>query len=162
MDEASKKLHTSLYEVEDLLTEKLVSGGRVTFSPKGVSMLPMLRAEGDSVTLVRPPARIKKGTVALFISEADGERKYLLHRLVAVKNGEYLFCGDKRKVCDPPVSADAVIGVVDGYTSRGREHSLREPWYRVYSAWMVATYRIRKTSLKIQDLVYRLWKKISR
>lgn len=148
--------------MEPLMEEKLREGGKVTFSPKGVSMLPMLRSAGDSVTLEKPPARIKKGTVALFISNEGDERKYVLHRLVRVRGDEYFFCGDNRSECDAPVQRGDIIGVVTGYESRGKKRSVHALWYRLYSAGMVATCNIRPRAKKVQNIIYRAWKKLFR
>lgn len=157
---ATRKHSAALDELSDLFAEKLAAGGRVSFSPKGTSMLPMLRVKGDTVTLKAPPARFKTGMVALFvIKEEDGSDKYILHRLVKIKDGKLTFCGDHRKEHDAPVDGSAVIGVVESYNSRGREHSTNELLYRVYSRWMVLTARHRRAALAVQDFVYRLWKK---
>ena len=153
--------HTALSEMEALMREKIEQGGSVTFSPKGKSMLPMLRSSGDSVTLIRPPARIKKGTVALFISKTgDEERKFVLHRLVKIKKDRLIFCGDNRRSCDEPVLYEDVIGVVSGYESRGKTYTERELWYRIYRRWMVATSSCRGAALGIQNFIYKIWKKL--
>ena len=151
----------ALDEFYGIFTEKLTEGGSVTFPPRGTSMLPMLRAYGDSVTIVMPPARMKKGTVALFVlKNEDGSRKYILHRLVRKKGGKLIFCGDHRSSCDPPVGAEDVIGVVSGYRSRGKECSIDSILYRLYSFWMVHTVRCRGLALKLENAAYRVWKKL--
>ena len=164
MERPGAKRHiAALSELSGLFTEKLAEGGSVSFSPRGISMLPMLRAYGDEVTLKAPPARLKTGMVALFVSEREeGERKYILHRLVKIKGEELTFCGDRRRECDPPVKRDALIGVVNSYKSRGREHSVNELPYRLYSRWMVWTVPVRKASLALQERVYKLWKKLKK
>lgn len=163
MSDPSKTIHAQLADMVGLINEKLENGGSAAFSPKGASMLPMLRVAGDSVTLVKPPARLKKGMVALFISEGEGgESRFLLHRLVRVKGSSLTFCGDNRKTCDPPARHEDVIGVVSEYESRGRRHRVTEPLYRLYSAWMVITFRFRSLSLKVQKAVYKVWKKLKK
>ena len=150
MSEAHEKKHTALSEMDPLMREKLREGGAVSFSPKGTSMLPMLRSSGDSVTLVEPPARLRKGTVALFVStNADGERKYVLHRLVDIRKGRLVFMGDNRKRTDETVSRDSVIGVVSGFTRKGKEYSGREARIRLYSRYMVLTRSVRPPALKL-------------
>ena len=161
MEESSVKKQTALSEMEGLIREKLAAGGSVTFSPKGTSMLPMLRASGDSVTLVKPPARIKKGTVALFISHnEEGERSFILHRLVGKDGGKLVFLGDNRRFCDVPVEYEDVIGVVSEYESRGKKHSCRGLWYGIYTFWMLITRRLRLPAAKLQGFFYRVWKRL--
>ena len=139
--------------MEGLIRSRLEEGGTVSFTPKGGSMLPMLRANGDSVTLGYPPEQIKRD-----------EKKYVLHRLVSVdrRRDKYVFCGDKRTECDPPVKREAVIGVVTGFVSRGRASDMKEPGYKLYSAWMVATRHIRPVSFKLQSAAWRVWRKLFR
>ena len=149
----------ALDELSGIFSEKLCEGGSVTFSPRGASMLPMLRAYGDSVTLTAPPARLKKGMVALFVlNKEDGGVKYILHRLVKIKKSGLVFCGDHRLECDPEVSPEAVVGVLSSYRSRGKERSIKSLTYRLYSFFMVHTTRIRKLALKAENLAYRVWK----
>lgn len=143
------------------MLEKLAEGGSVTFSPKGSSMLPMLRSSGDSVTLEKPPAKLKKGTVALFILNDERGRRFILHRLVRVKDGLYTFCGDNRYTHDTPVPYENILGVVTAYERCGKKRSLKEPWYRLYKLFMVSTYRIRRFSLRLERLVYRVWKRLT-
>lgn len=150
----------ALSEMEELIRSKLSEGGSVKFSPKGRSMLPMLREEGDSVTLIKPPARLKKGMVALFISEDGGERIYTLHRLVSIRGGRYYFCGDNRKEKDEPASYGDIIGVVAEFETRGEKHSVKEFGYRLYSLWMISTAGFRKSSVKVQNFILRTRKKL--
>ena len=142
------------------MVEKLREGGAVTFSPKGTSMLPMLRSGLDSVTLKKPPAKLKRGTVALFISSGSEERKYILHRLVRIKNGEYTFCGDNRLTADSPVPYENVLGVVTEFVRKGKKRSIRSFIYGLYSFYMVSTVGIRRFTLRLERSVYRIWKRI--
>ena len=147
--------------MDALMREKLEDGGSVKFSPRGTSMLPMLRSSGDSVTLVKPPARMKRGTVALFLSEGeDGARKYVLHRLVRIRKGRYVFLGDNRIKPDPDAESGDVIGVVADFRRRGRAFTGREFLWRLYSGWMVATRGVRRPALGLQHFVYGIWKKL--
>lgn len=148
--------------MEQVMLEKLAEGGTVSFSPKGKSMLPMLRDAGDSVTLKKPPARMKRGMVALFLSSDSEEKRFILHRLVAVRKDMYIFCGDNRVTCDSPVPYENILGVVSGYTHCGNRHELNEFKYRLYKNWMVATYRIRPVSRRALNLMLRIWRKLRR
>ena len=158
-----RRIGAALSDMEGLIRAELDEGGSVSFTPRGGSMLPMLRANGDSVTLEKPPARLKRGTVALFVMGAGEEKKFVLHRLVKVKRrrDEYVFMGDKRDKADPPVKREDIIGVVTAFTSRGRASKLKEPGYKLYSSWMVLTRGVRPVSFKLQSAAYRAWRKLS-
>ena len=141
---------------------KLSEGGTVTFSPKGTSMLPMLRSGADSVTLKKPPEKLKRGVVALFILKNGAEKKFILHRLVRIRDGLYTFCGDNRFTTDSPVPYENILAVVTEYVHGGKKRSLNALWYRLYSFYMVSTYRIRRVTLRLERLVHRIWKRIFR
>ena len=151
---------TALSEMEELIRAKLQEGGTVTFSPKGRSMLPMLRDKGDSVTLTKPPARLKKGMVALFISEDGNGKNYTLHRLVRTRGGRYVFMGDNRRNADAPVEHGSVLGVMTEFETRGEKHSVKEPLYRAYSFWMISTTGVRRFASKVQNFILGIRKKI--
>lgn len=162
MPVSDKRTHkAALDELSALFLEKLREGGSVTFSPRGTSMLPMLRAYGDSVTLTAPPARFKRGMVALFVlNKDDGTAKYILHRLVRIKKEGLVFCGDHRSECDKTVAPGDVVGVVTSYSSRGRERSIKSLTYRLYSFYMVHTVRFRRLALGFENRLYKLYKKM--
>ena len=64
-----------------LFLEQFQSGRSVRFSPRGISMLPMLRQEIDSVVLSAIPDRLEKYDLPLYRRD-DG--KYVLHRILCI------------------------------------------------------------------------------
>lgn len=155
--------HTALFEMDGLMREKLAEGGRVTFSPKGVSMRPMLNPRGDSVTLELPAERLRPGAVALFVSgDSDGGQKYILHRLVKRRKAGLVFMGDSRREADPPVREEDVIGVVTGFVHNGKSYTGREPGMRLYARWMVLTRNLRGPALWAQGAVLRIRRRLNK
>ena len=55
-----------LDELMPFITEQLNEGKSVTFSPRGTSMLPLLKEGRDSVTLSKPVGRLKKYDIPLY------------------------------------------------------------------------------------------------
>ena len=66
-----------------IIRESLEGGRTVSFSPRGVSMLPMLRQERDTIELSPIVGRLKKYDLPLYQRESG---QYVLHRIV--KAGE--------------------------------------------------------------------------
>ena len=62
-----------------LILEQLEAGKNVRFSPRGISMLPMLRQGVDSVVLSPLPSRLKKYDLPLYRRKSG---QYVLHRVV--------------------------------------------------------------------------------
>ena len=74
------------------MKEVIESGGEFTFKPNGISMMPLIRQGVDEVVLVSP-SNIKLGD-AVFYQRDNGQ--FVLHRIVKIKNGEYVMCGDNQ------------------------------------------------------------------
>lgn len=121
--------HTvSMQELGPLIRERLECGQTVRFSPKGSSMLPMLREGRDTVVLAPVPEEVKKYDVVLY--RRDNGR-YVLHRIVRVGQ-TYTCIGDNQYVYEPELHRDQFFAVVTGFCRRGREHAVTEPGYRLY------------------------------
>ena len=83
-----------LAELMPLIEEQLESGQSVRFSPKGVSMLPMLRQGRDQVTLTALHGSPKKYDILLY---RRGNGSFVLHRVVKIGN-TYTCIGDNQFV----------------------------------------------------------------
>lgn len=111
-----------------IFRERLAAGQCIRFSPRGISMLPMLRQGIDSVVLSPVPEKLKKYDIPLYQRD-DG--KYILHRIVKV--GETYTCiGDNQFDYETGVRHDQVIAVVTSFTRGQRLHSVNELPYRLY------------------------------
>ena len=123
-----KEYFTQLDNLMPLFRERLAAGQKIQFSPRGVSMLPMLRQGKDSVVLSPLPEKLKKYDLPLYQRD-DG--KYILHRIV--KTGETYTCiGDNQYRYEPGVRRDQMIALVTAFTRDGREISVNSPIYRLY------------------------------
>lgn len=120
-------------KLEDLLPlmeECLKDGRSFTFSPHGVSMLPMLRQGRDTVTLSPLPERLQKYDLPLY-RRPDG--KFILHRIVGTSaDGTYTCIGDHQFVYENGVRPEWMIAVVTKFTRDKCEHSVREWQYCLY------------------------------
>lgn len=117
-----------LDELMPLIRAQLEAGGQVRFSPRGVSMLPMLRQGRDSVVLSPVTGKLKKYDLPLY-RRADG--KYILHRIV--KAGETYTCvGDNQFELERGVAHSRIIAVVTAFSRDGREIPVTDPAYRIY------------------------------
>ena len=111
-----------------LFLEQFQAGRSVRFSPRGVSMLPMLRQGIDSVVLSAVPEKLQKYDLPLYQRD-DG--KYILHRIVEA--GETYTCiGDNQFVAETGIRHDQMIALVTGFYRGETYHSVEEPGYRLY------------------------------
>ena len=117
-----------LDELMPLIRERLAAGQNVRFSPRGTSMLPMLRQGTDSVVLSPVKGKLKKYDLPLYQRE-NGQ--YVLHRVVSA--GETYACmGDNQFVAEPGLRQDQMIAVVTAFYRVGREYRITDPGYRLY------------------------------
>lgn len=111
-----------------LIRECLENGQSVRFSPRGVSMLPMLRQGVDSVVLSPLPECLEKYDLPLYQRE-DG--KYILHRIVGTGD-TYVCIGDNQFVYERRVKHGQMIALVTGFYRGNKYHSVKEPSYWLY------------------------------
>ncbi len=116
-------------EIVPLMQESLKNGQTVQFSPRGISMLPMLRQGKDTVTLTSVTGPLKKYDIPLYQRD-DGA--YVLHRITKV--GETYTCiGDNQFVYEPGIRQDQIIAVVCGFSRDRKQISVENFGYRIYT-----------------------------
>ena len=124
----TQEYQVKLDDLMPLFREQLDAGKTVKFSPRGISMLPMLRQGIDSVVLAPLPKRLRKYDLPLY---RRNNGKYVLHRVV--KAGETYSCiGDNQFKLEEGLRHDQMIAVVTGFTRGSREYSVDHPGYRLY------------------------------
>lgn len=118
----------SMEELVPLMREQLAAGQKVCFSPRGTSMLPMLRQGKDRVELAPLKEQPKKFDLLLY-QNAHGA--YVLHRVVAV--GETLSCmGDNQFVVEKGICKEQIIGIVSGYSRGDKMRSVASFRHQAY------------------------------
>ncbi len=143
-------------QIVPLMQESLSLGQSVRFSPRGISMLPMLRQGKDAVTLSPVTGKLKKYDIPLYQRD-DGA--YVLHRITKV--GETYTCiGDNQYEYEPGIRHDQVIAVVTAFSRQGKQISAKDPGYLIYTRlwhwtrwprWMLFRLR-RKTRVILRRL----------
>lgn len=126
-----------------IVEEKLNSGGTVTFTPKGTSMLPMLRDGEDVVVLSKPEGRLHLFDIPLY-RRSNGS--YVLHRIVNFdSDGSYVLCGDNQFELEHGVKDSDIIGVVTAFYRKGKAYRVNSLKYRLYVNFWFYTRFIRRS-----------------
>lgn len=124
----TKEISVQLDTMMPLIRERLAEGQSVRFSPRGTSMLPMLRQGVDSVVLRTLPETLKKYDLPLYQRE-NGQ--YVLHRIVAV--GETYTCiGDNQFVLEADLKHSQMIAVVSGFYRGDKAYTVKDLRYQLY------------------------------
>ncbi len=118
----------TLEQLMPLIRECLEMGKNVRLSPKGVSMLPMLRQGVDTVVLSPIKGKLKKYDLPLYQRRGG---HYVLHRIV--KAGETYTCvGDNQFELEKGLHEDQMIAVVVAFTRGKKRYSVEDFRYRFY------------------------------
>ena len=117
-----------LEELLPLIREQLDQGKQVKLSPRGMSMLPMLRQGRDSIVLSPVPQKLKKYDLPLYRRD-NGQ--FVLHRVVRVGD-TYTCMGDHQFVSEPGLRHDQMIGLVTAFFRDNRQIQVTAPAYLLY------------------------------
>lgn len=136
--------------------KELERKGTITYTCKGVSMLPLLRQKRDLFTVTKRQGRCKKYDVALY-RRADGA--CVLHRVVKVCEDGYVILGDNCLNKEYGIKDEDILGVMTSFVRDGKEYSVDAGLYRVYVKVWYAIYPIRRLWKLLGGLRRNVWKK---
>ena len=135
------------------IEERLAVDGYCVQTTVGMSMYPMLRNRRDRV-IIRPVGkeRLRRWDLPLY-RRPDG--KYVLHRIIAVRDGYYVIRGDntyaKERVPD-----EWIVGVMTEFYRGTRHVKAEQKGYRLYAAVWQTIYPIRRFLLALRRLASRV------
>lgn len=142
-------------ELMDLVRERLAAGQVVRYlSFRGISMLPMLRQGKDSVELSPLPDKLRKYDVPVYQYPSG---KYVMHRVVAVREDHYICLGDNLTEYET-IYPDQMIGVVSAFRRGKRRIAVDDPLYQLYSRFWYLIFPIRKTWKRVKRILRRMLK----
>ena len=142
-------------ELMELVRERLAQGQKVRYLPfAGVSMLPMLRMKKDSVELAPVPEKLKKYDLPVYQYPSG---KYVMHRVVDVKDTHYVCLGDNTWEYET-IYPEMLVGVVSAFKRGNKRIEVDALGYRLYSRIWVALFPLRKCLRKGKRWLRRLIK----
>ena len=134
------------------LEEQINRTGKLLQTTVGSSMEPMLKNRQNVVAFEKPTEILKKYDLPLY-KRPDG--KYVLHRILKVRENDYIICGDNR--CEKEiVPHDWVIGVTTGYYKDGNWILVTDKNYQKY----LKILPFRRKKIWIKTLYYRAKRKL--
>lgn len=147
-------MNKSTYEQE--LAEK----GVLIYTTTGMSMRPFLRSGQDLMVIeVKKEGRCRVRDVVLYRRDSG---KYVLHRIMAVRERDYVLCGDNCWQLEPGIRDDQILGVLTAVIRQGKRTEVSEAGYRrkVFAWW--ALYPVRAVAFWLRYQFGRLWSQIKR
>lgn len=132
--------------------------GSLVYKTRGISMLPLLRQDRDLVVIKKKTDEpLKRFDVALY----KRDEKYVLHRVIHVKDGRYDIRGDNTfRIEDVP--EEAVLGVLTEINRNGKSIKADNPSYMRYVRFWNSIYPLRSVYHRCRTSLGRLKRKIFR
>lgn len=116
-------MNKSTFEAE------LAERGKIVYPNKGVSMMPLIRQDKDLMIIEKNKGRLKRYDGVLY-KRRDGS--YILHRVLKVREKDYVICGDNCVKKEYGITDENVIGVLTGVIRNGKTLSSTDKKYRLY------------------------------
>lgn len=96
-------------EIYPLIAESIRDGGQFILFPRGTSMNPSIYEGKDCVVLVetKEPQRFD---IVLYKRKSG---QYVLHRIMKIKNGKYIMCGDNQFLFEKYIEREQILATVN-------------------------------------------------
>ena len=131
-----------IYTFEELLNQK----GYLVYTNTGISMLPLLRQRRDLIEIRKKQGRCKKYDVVLY----KKEDKYILHRIIKVREHDYVILGDNCVGREYGITDDMILGVMTRVVRDGKDIYPTDWRYKLYYHLWVDSFPIRVLILKLK------------
>lgn len=109
--------------------EVLATEGKLIYTNVGDSMKPLIRQGKDLLVIERTRGRLKKYDVPLYRRESG---QYVLHRILQVRERDYVICGDNRWQKEYGITDQQIIGVLTSVIREGKTVSVTDRKYQFY------------------------------
>ncbi len=100
--------------------------GRLVYTSVGDSMRPFIHSGADLLVIEKPTGRLKKYDVPLYRRDSG---QYVLHRILKVRDHDYVICGDNRWQRETGITDRHILGVLTAIVRNGKSLSVQDPAY---------------------------------
>ena len=132
--------------------------GQLVYTNVGDSMWPLLH-EGRDLMVIdkKPEGRMKKYDAILYKRPCG---KYIMHRILKVRQDDYVLCGDNRWLREFGVKDEWILGVLTAVVRKGKRVSVTSWKYRLYVHIWCDFYWIRAFILRGWGVMRKIVRKI--
>lgn len=142
--------------------EVLERDGKLVYTNKGVSMMPLLRQDQDLLVIEKcNPTSLKKYDAVLFVRK-NQKKNYVLHRILKVNpDGSYWIVGDHCSSGER-VEPEQILGKLVQIKRNGKTIEVTDKAYLFYVHLWCDFYPIRFFLLRSKNFIYRVVCKLRR
>ncbi len=133
--------------------ELLKQDEKLVYTNQGDSMRPLIRQGRDLVVIEPIRGKLKKYDVPLYQRDSG---EFVLHRILQIRPDGYVLCGDNRWKREYGVQDRHMIGVLTAVIRDGRELSVDDWRYRLYTHLWCDFFFIRVAVVRGRNLFRRI------
>lgn len=109
--------------------EEIKKSGRIIYTNVGDSMMPYIKQGRDVLVISEVNGKLNKYDVPLYKRDSG---QYVLHRILKVRENDYVICGDNRWNKEYGITDRHIIGILTGVIRDGQEIPVTSRKYRIY------------------------------
>ena len=136
--------------------EEINEKGKIIFTNVGRSMFPLIRQDKDIMIIEKVNGRLKKYDVPLYHRDSG---KYVLHRILKVRENDYVICGDNCYIKEYGITDSNIVGVLTAIMRDGKEIKITDLKYKIYTHLWCDLFFIRAFILRAISVIRRMKKK---
>lgn len=132
--------------------EEIKKSGRIIYTNVGDSMMPYIKRGRDVLVISKVNGRLNKYDVPLYKRDSG---QYVLHRILKVRENDYVICGDNRWNKEYGITDRHIIGILTGVIRDGQEIPVTNRKYRIYVHLWCDLFPVRAFILRVCQFVKR-------
>ena len=132
--------------------EEIKKSGRIIYTNVGDSMMPYIKQGRDVLVISEVNGRLNKYDVPLYKRDSG---QYVLHRILKVRENDYVICGDNRWNKEYGITDRHIIGILTGVIRDGQEIPVTSRKYRIYVHLWCDLFPVRAFILRVCEFVKR-------
>lgn len=132
--------------------EEIKKSGRIIYTNVGDSMMPYIKQGRDVLVISEVNGRLNKYDVPLYKRDSG---QYVLHRILKVRENDYVICGDNRWNKEYGITDRHIIGILTGVIRDGQEIPVTSRKYRIYVHLWCDLFPVRAFILRVCQFLKR-------
>lgn len=132
--------------------EEIDEKGKIIYTNVGDSMMPLIREKRDVLMIEKVNGGLKRLDVPLYKRDSG---QYVLHRILKVRDKDYIICGDNRYCKETGITDRHIIGVLTGVIRDGKQIPMNSLSLRLYAHLWCDFFPIRAFILKVKGYMKR-------